>query len=133
MRNKYYSKKISADGMIFDSKKEYKRWNELRMLEKTGQIRDLKRQVKFVLIPAQREPDTIGPKGGIKPGRLLEREVAYIADFTYVEILPFADEADTGVLTGVLVVEDTKGIRTKDYIIKRKLMLYIHGIRIREV
>lgn len=133
MRNKYYSKKISADGMIFDSKKEYKRWNELRMLEKSGRIRDLKRQVKFVLIPAQREPDIRGPKGGIKPGRLLEREVAYIADFTYVENLPFADEADTGVLTGVLVVEDTKGIRTKDYIIKRKLMLYIHGIRIREV
>lgn len=129
MRNKYYSKKISSDGMIFDSKKEFKRWNELRMLEKSGRIRDLKRQVKFVLIPAQREPDTIGPKGGIKPGRLLEREVAYIADFTYVENLPFADEADTG----VLVVEDTKGIRTKDYIIKRKLMLYIHGIRIREV
>jgi hypothetical protein len=129
MRNKYYSKKISADGMIFDSKKEYKRWNELRMLEKSGRIRDLKRQVKFVLIPAQREPDTRGPKGGIKPGRLLEREVAYIADFTYVENLPFADEADTG----VLVVEDTKGMRTKDYIIKRKLMLYIHGIRIREV
>lgn len=129
MRNKYYSKKISADGMIFDSKKEYKRWNELRMLEKSGRIRDLKRQVKFVLIPAQREPDTRGPKGGIKPGRLLEREVAYIADFTYVEILPFDDEANTG----VLVVEDTKGMRTKDYIIKRKLMLYIHGIRIREV
>ena len=129
MRNKYYSKKISVDGMIFDSKKEYKRWNELRMLEKSGRIRDLKRQVKFVLIPAQREPDTRGPKGGIKPGRLLEREVAYIADFTYVENLPFADEADTG----ILVVEDTKGMRTKDYIIKRKLMLYIHGIRIREV
>lgn len=129
MRNKYYSKKISADGMIFDSKKEFKRWNELRILEKSGQIRDLKRQVKYVLIPAQREPDTIGPKGGIKHGRLLEREVAYIADFTYVENLPFADEADTG----VLVVEDTKGMRTKDYIIKRKLMLYIHGIRIREV
>lgn len=129
MRNKYYSKKISADGMIFDSKKEFKRWNELRLLEKSGQIRDLKRQVKFVLIPAQREPDTRGPKGGIKPGRLLEREVAYIADFTYVENLPFAGEADTG----VLVVEDTKGMRTKDYIIKRKLMLYIHGIRIREV
>lgn len=50
MRNKYYSKKISVDGMIFDSKKEYKRWNELRMLEKSGGIRDLKRQVKFVLI-----------------------------------------------------------------------------------
>lgn len=129
MRNKYYSKKISADGMIFDSKKEFKRWNELRMLEKSGRIRDLKRQVKFVLIPAQREPDTRGPKGGIKPGRLLEREVAYIADFTYVENLPFADEANTG----VLVVEDTKGMRTREYILKRKLMLYIHGIRIREV
>lgn len=133
MRNKYYSKKISADGMIFDSKKEFKRWNELRLLEKTGQIRDLKRQVKFVLIPAQREPDTRGPKGGIKPGRLLEREVSYVADFTYVENLPFADEADTG----VLVVEDVKGYKDgaaySIFKIKRKMMLYFHGIRIREV
>ena len=121
MRNKYYSKKISADGMIFDSKKEFKRWNELRLLEKTGQIRDLKRQVKFVLIPAQREPDTRGPKGGIKPGRLLEREVSYVADYTYTD------------KDGIMHVEDAKGFRTEVYRIKKKMMLWFHGIHIEEV
>lgn len=125
MRNKYYSKKISVDGMIFDSKKEFKRWNELQLLEKSGRIRDLKRQVKFVLIPAQREPDTRGPKGGIRHGKLLEREVSYLADFVYEERGEY--------LNWHTVVEDVKGVRTKEYIIKRKLMLYIHGIRIREV
>ena len=93
----------------------------MRLLEKAGAIADLQRQVKFVLIPAQREPDTVGKRGGIKKGKLLEREVAYIADFVYT------DKA------GKTVVEDTKGMRTKDYIIKRKLLLYMHGIRIREI
>lgn len=118
---KYHSKKVKVDGLVFDSKKEYKRWKELRLLEKVGAIRELERQTKFVLIPAQREPDTVGPRGGKIRGKLLEREVAYIADFTYL------DENDQ------FVVEDTKGMRTTDYIIKRKLLLYIHGIRIREV
>lgn len=118
---KYHSKKVKADGMTFDSKREYKRWTELRLLERAGAIRELERQTKFVLIPAQREPDTVGPRGGRIKGKLLEREVAYIADFTYL------DETDE------LVVEDTKGMRTTDYIIKRKLMLFIHGIRIHEI
>ena len=117
---KYRNEKITVDGVTYDSKKEYRRFCELSMLEKAGEITDLRRQVDFELIPAQREPDTIGSRGGIKKGKLIERKCSYRADFVYKE-------------NGKTVVEDTKGMRTKDYIIKRKLMLYVHGIRIREV
>lgn len=122
MRSKYGARKVTVNGMVFDSKKEAKRYNELKALEKAGVIRDLERQVKFVLIPAQREPDTVGTRGGIHRGKLLERECAYVADFVY-----------TVAETGLQTVEDTKGMRTTEYVIKRKLMLYIHGIKIREV
>jgi hypothetical protein len=118
--NKYRSKKITRDGITFDSLKEYRRFCELTLLERAGQITELQRQVKFVLIPAQHEPDTIGKRGGVKRGKLIEREVSYIADFVYHQ-------------NGKRVVEDTKGFRTKDYIIKRKLMLWVHGIRINEI
>lgn len=105
--------------MTFDSRKEYMRWCELCLLQKAGKVTGLQRQVKFVLIPAQYEPDTIGKRGGVKRGKLIEREVSYIADFTYTE-------------NGKPVVEDSKGFRTADYILKRKMMLYLHGIRIKE-
>lgn len=117
---KYGNRKIEVDGIVFDSKKEARRYQELKLLEKSGEIENLSRQVKFVLIPAQREAGTMTKRGNIKPGKLIERECAYIADFYYKE-------------NGIPVVEDTKGYRTKEYIIKRKLMLHIHGIRIREV
>lgn len=120
LKTKYNNKKTTVDGEVFDSKKEASRYGELILLERAGEISDLQRQVKFVLIPAQREADIVGPKGGIKKGRLLEKECAYIADFVYSE-------------NGRMVVEDTKGFRTADYIIKRKLMLHIHGIQIREI
>lgn len=116
---KYGNKKIVRDGMTFDSLKEYRRFCELSLLERAGKITELERQVKFILIPAQREPDTIGKRGGVKQGKLMERECSYVADFTYWK-------------NGKWIVEDTKGMRTKDYIIKRKLMLYIHGVRIKE-
>ena len=114
MVNKYYSRKVrTSDGIVHDSQREATRWTELKLLERAGQIKNLQRQVKFVLIPKQVE--YIGKK--IK---VLERECSYIADFVYQE-------------GGQTVVEDTKGVRTKDYIIKRKLMLYVHKIKIREV
>ena len=106
--------------MTFDSLKEYRRFVELSQLEKAGEITDLQRQVEFVLIPAQREPDTIGKRGGIKKGKTIEQKCSYVADFVYNE-------------NGKPVVEDTKGFRTKDYIIKRKLMLCVHGVRIKEI
>lgn len=117
---KYNSRKIERDGITFDSLKEYRRFCELSLLEKAGAISGLQRQIKFVLVPAQYEPDTIGKRGAVKRGKLLEREVSYIADFQYTQ-------------DGKTVVEDTKGFKTKDYIIKRKLMLYVHGIKIQEI
>lgn len=118
-RSKYGSKKVTVNGITFDSKKEANRYQELLLLERAGQITELRRQVKCVLIPAQYEKDTTGPRGGVKRGKLLERECSYMADFVYVQ-------------DGKLVVEDTKGFRTADYILKRKMMLYFHGIRIKE-
>ena len=123
--NKYGSKKVEVNGIVFDSKKEAKRYQELLLLEKAGAIQNLQRQVKYVLIPVQRECTneiyTKGrKKGHFKQGKLLERECSYIADFVYIE-------------NGKIVCEDTKGFRTKDYIIKRKLMLKVHGIRITEI
>ena len=67
--SKYNNKKIEIDGITYDSKKEAKRHQELIFLERTGEINDLRRQVKFVLIPSQREPDTIGSRGGIHKGK----------------------------------------------------------------
>ena len=75
--SKYKAKKITYNGIVFDSKREYHRYRELLMLEKAGQITDLQMQVKYVLIPTQREPDTIGKRGGIKKGKVIEKEVAY--------------------------------------------------------
>ena len=122
---KYGNRKIERDGMIFDSIKESNRHRDLSLLEKAGKIENLQRQVKYVLIPAQKEPDSVGKRGGIKKGKTIEKECAYIADFTY------SIRDDGGNL--IEVVEDTKGFRTKDYIIKRKLMLYLFGIQIKEV
>ena len=124
-KSKYHSKKITVNGIIYDSKKEYKRHCELLLLEKAGAITHLQRQVKFILIPAQHETfERYGKKGQrLKDGsRCLEKECAYIADFVYHN---FASNE--------VVVEDTKGFKTKDYIIKRKLMLWVHGIKIKEV
>jgi hypothetical protein len=119
---KYYSKKVTRDGMTFDSVKEYKRYCELRLLEKAGAISNLQRQVEFELIPAQREPDTVGVRGGIKRGKVIEKAVKYVADFVYTE-------------DGRMIVEDVKSpaTKTRDYVIKRKVMLWAKGITIREV
>lgn len=64
MRNKYRNKKITVNGITYDSKKEMRRHLLLLSMERNGMITDLQRQVKFVLIPAQREPNTIGSRGG---------------------------------------------------------------------
>ena len=121
-KSKYNNQKIEIDGIVFDSKKEAKRYSELKLMQKAGEISELQRQVKYVLIPQQRMPDTRGPRGGLKRGAVLEKECAYIADFVY-----FDNQL------GKYVVEDTKGFRTDAYIIKRKLMLKVHNIIIHEI
>ena len=105
MMNKYGARKIKdpATGYVFDSKKEFIRWCELRLLERAGKISDLKRQVKYELIPKQDG----------------ERACNYVADFVYCQ-------------DGETVVEDCKGFRTEGYKIKRKLMLWVHGVKIKE-
>ena len=124
---KYGNRKTrTPDGIVHDSRKEALRWQQLTLLERSGVIHDLRRQVEYVLLPDQREPSTEvyqkGQKKGMpKEGKLIERGVSYVADFVYRDG------------SGALIVEDTKGVRTKDYIIKRKAMLYFHGIRIKEV
>ena len=110
--SKYGARKVTYDGKTFDSQKEAHRYAELRLLERGRVIKDLKCQVKFELIPSQRNIY----------GQVVEKAVNYIADFVY-----------TNLKTGEQVVEDTKGFRTKEYIIKRKLMLWVHEIEIREV
>lgn len=127
-KSKYRSQKITRDGLTFDSLKEYRRFCDLLLLERAGAITDLKRQVPFELIPAQYEEIPTGEfyKRGVRKGQpkfkrvCIEQSVVYNADFTYTE-------------NGKTVVEDTKGVLTKDYIIKRKLMLYVLGIRIKEI
>jgi len=122
--NKYKNNKTVVDGIVFDSRKEASRYRELKILESAGSISDLKCQEKFVLIPAQREPDIIGVRGGVKKGKVIEKECSYLADFVY--------EKD-----GQTVVEDVKGYKNgsayNTYKIKRKLMLYLYGIKIVEI
>ena len=107
--NKYHNKATKTfDGNVHDSRKEANRWSELLILEKAGVISDLKRQVKYELIPKQEG----------------ERAVYYVADFEYIE-------------SGKKVVEDVKGYKEglayRVFVIKRKLMLYIHGIKVKEI
>ena len=122
--NKYGSQKVKTADGVFDSAHEYQRWLYLKTLEKAGNIRDLRRQVTYELIPAQFEYYPRYGKTGkrIKDGKTcLERQCYYIADFVYYD----CDKRKE-------VVEDAKGFRTDDYVIKRKLMLWVHGIRIYE-
>ena len=113
--NKYGAKKVVVDGEVFDSRKEYYRWCDLKLLERAGKIAYLKRQVKYVLIPAQVN----------EAGKVVERECSYYADFTYYD---FALKQN--------VVEDVKGYKRgasyQLFSIKRKLMLYKFGIIVKE-
>lgn len=125
--SKYHAEKVTVNGITFDSKKEARRFLELTALEQAGKIHGLRRQVKYLLIPEQRESCAeiykSGPKKGqFKPGRVLERECSYYADFDY-----YTTE------DGTHVVEDVKGMRTKEYRLKRKMLLYKYQIRISEV
>lgn len=104
--NKYGAKRICGHA----SQKEHERANELKLMQRAGLISNLREQVKYVLIPTQRDPQ----------GNLLEKECSYYADFVYDK-------------NGITVVEDTKGFRTPEYRLKRKLMLYVHGILIKEI
>lgn len=114
---KYGNRKVTlGDGEVFDSVAEARRWGELLLLQRGGAIRDLRRQVRFELVPAQRDP----------AGRAV-RAVSYVADFVYeARLMHQTRQWET-------VVEDVKGVRTAEYKLKAKLMLWRHGIVVKEV
>lgn len=107
-RAKYRNVKTEVDGITFDSKKEAKRWIELKQLLYAGQISDLMRQVVFQLVPQV-----------VLDGRK-QQPVKYVADFQYQ-------------LGNQIVVEDVKGFKTPEYRMKRKMMKAFHGIEVEEV
>lgn len=118
--SKYHAMKYRG----YDSKREANRALHLKLLAAAGEISDLREQVRYELIPAQWvEEPRVGKNGQpLKPHRrCAERSCEYIADFVYKD------------KNGNEIVEDAKGVRTPEYRIKRKLMLWVHGIRVKEV
>ena len=111
--NKFRNKKVTVDGILFDSKKEAGIYQELKLLRASGELKEFERQVKFELIPSQKD----------EAGKVIERAVTYTADF----VLTYPDDE--------VAVIDAKGNRALDakYPIKRKMMLYFHKIRIKEL
>lgn len=101
-RSKYGAVKTEVDGMTFASKKEARRYLELKALQEAGKIKGLELQPEY----------SLNAEGGIKVGR-------YRADFRYVE-------------DGRVVVEDAKGYKTRDYAMRKRHMLAQYGIKIRE-
>lgn len=106
-RSKYHARKTRVDGITFDSKREADRYLVLKSMEEDGAIENLRRQVRYELIPAF---DVDGRH---------YRPVFYVADFVYVE-------------DGNEVVEDVKGMKTDVYRLKSKLVAYRYGMNIRE-
>lgn len=111
IKNKYKAKKAVVDGIVFDSRKEAKRYTELKKLEEMGSIRDLSLQVQFELIPSF-EIVIDGKKRKRRP-------ITYVADFVYY-------------INNVKVVEDVKGRKTEVYKIKKKIFEYKFKTTIKE-
>ena len=121
-KTKYGSKKVTYDGIDFDSKKEMYRYITLKIKQAEGLISDLRLQVPFEIIPAVYEEQEVQMKTKVKKvTRCTQRASHYVADFVY------KDE------NGQEVVEDTKGFRTKEYELKKKMMRAFLGITIKEV
>lgn len=109
--NKFGNKTKVVDGINFQSIREAERYKQLKIAEKCGAIKNLEMQKKFVLLPAQ-----------YIDKKCVEKSVSYYADFYYYDT--YLNE---------YVCEDVKGVKTKEYILKRKMMLYFYKIRIVEV
>lgn len=102
--SKYNARKTEVDGILFDSKKEARRYKELKLLEKAKEVENLKLQPRFVLMEGFRHE-----------GKAI-RKIEYIADFMYFDNM-----------SNELVVEDTKGYKTDVYNVKKKLFLKRYG------
>lgn len=126
-QSKYYNKKVVVDGIEFDSKKEGQRYRELSLMQRAGKISGLRLQVPFELVPNQYETVTVQLKTKTKQvEKLVERKIEYIADFVYTDLE-----------TNETIVEDVKGYKQGGayavFQIKRKLMLSVYGIKVREI
>lgn len=113
-QNKYHNKPTEIDGIKFQSKKEARRYAELKLLQKAGEISDLELQKPFILQP-----------GFVHEGKKIQ-PIKYVADFVYTDIKA----------RRINVVEDVKSPATrkdKVYQLKKKMMLYVHGIEIKEI
>lgn len=119
--SKYHARKTVVEGITFDSQKEARRFIDLRELQRQGIISDLELQKPYLLIPQHREPDVVGPRGGVRKGRVITTACYYYADFVYT------DER-----TGERIVEDCKGMRTEVYKLKKKMLYDKYGILIKE-
>jgi hypothetical protein len=108
VRSKYGAIKTQVNGFTFASKREAARYVELKALQGAGHIRDLSLQPEFEIIPAC-----------VIAGKKC-RAIKYIADFSYVDHL------------GERVIEDVKGMKTREYQLKRRLMKVVHGIEVKE-
>mgnify|MGYP003297339949 CR=1 FL=1 len=115
--SKYRAKKVTTEDGTFDSKKELQRWEVLKGMQEQGLISDLERQVKFELLPKQ---ILLVPRDKKGRKQKCELPVSYIADFVYIE-------------NGKQIVEDAKGMRTPEYILKRKMMKFLKDIEVKEV
>ena len=122
--SKYFSKKVTVDGLTFDSRREAERWAELQDLEERNLIFNLKRQVRIEIVPSQKEN-----------GKVVERPIFYVADFTYYD-------SDSNYVVEDVKPHDKDGkipkyfrgtAAYKEYVIKRKLLRYLHGIKVVEV
>ena len=109
MKNKYNAKKVTIDGITFDSKKEGKRYRDLKLLQRSKMISNLKLQPEFKFIINS------------KPVKMMNGHTAkYTADFSYIE-------------NGKTVYEDVKGVKTEAYRLRKAITEHIYGIKITEV
>lgn len=123
-RNKYKNKKVTYNGIVFDSEREYKRYLVLEEAQKNGVISDLECHPKWELIPAMYKTEIKKMKTKNKiVNKLRQRAVCYTADFKYIK-------------DGIEIVEDvkiSKYLLPKEYILKEKMMLYFHNVEIKRV
>lgn len=120
-RSKYGATRTTVDGVTFHSAKEARRYQELRLLERAGYIRGLKLQPKFPLY--------VKPTDSLRSTHALGIKVCdYIADFEYEE-----SDRGYGGVKWTYVVEDTKGVLTPMYRLKRRMVAAQYNIQIREV
>lgn len=108
--SKYKNNKVTYDGEVFDSKKEFEYYLTLKDREKWGEIKHLRRQVEIII-----QPSFVTPSGK------KERAIKYVADFVFVDAKTMQEH-----------VIDVKGYRTEVYKLKKKLLAY-RGIYIEEV